>query len=122
MDLLLDPNTNDLVFKNGAVTVTSSQSEIVAQRLKVTLYTFLGEWFLDDEVGVPYFQQIFGKARSKATVDVIFQNIISKDPGVVEIREFNSTLDNPSRGYSMSFKVRVSDGTITDNITINVGL
>ncbi len=122
MDLLLDPNTNDLVFKNGAITVTSSQSEIVAQRLKVTLYTFLGEWFLDDEVGVPYFQQIFGKARSKATVDVIFQNIISKDPGVVEIREFNSTLDNPSRGYSMSFKVRVSDGTITDNITINVGL
>lgn len=122
MDLLLDPNTHDLVFVNGAISVTKSQSEIVAQRLKITLYTFLGEWFLDSEVGVPYFQQIFGKIRSKSSIDVIFQNIISKDDGVIEIREFSSELDNTGRGYSMTFKVRVSDGTITDNISINVGL
>lgn len=122
MDLLLDPLTHDLVFINGKTTVTRTQSEIVAQRLKITLFTFLGEWFLDRDIGVPYFQQIFGKVRSKAAIDVIFQNIISADPGVLEIREFTSTLSNDVRGYTMTFKVRVADDTVTDEITINVGL
>jgi enolase len=120
MDLLLDPLTHDLVFVNGSATVTQTQSEVVAQRLKITLYTFLGEWYLDTTVGVPYFQQIFGKVRNKSTIDVIFQNIIAADPGVLEIREFNSEMSASTRGYSMSFKVRVSDG-VSDTITINVG-
>lgn len=122
MDLLLDPVTNDLVFVNGVTTVTHSQSEIVTQRLKITLYTFLGEWFLDTSIGVPYFQQIFGKVRSKSAIDVVFQNIISADEGVLEIREFTSTLSNSDRGYTMTFKVKVADSSLTDNITISVGL
>lgn len=122
MDLLLDPLTNDLVFVNGVTSVTQTQSEIVAQRLKITLYTFLGEWFLDTTIGVPYFQQIFGKVRSKAAIDVIFQNVISADAGVVEIREFTSSMSTGDRGYTMTFKVRVSDDTITDAINISVGL
>lgn len=121
MDLLLDPITNDLVFVNGQATVTQTQSEIVAQRLKITLYTFLGEWFLDTTVGVPYFQQIFGKGRSKAAIDVIFQRFISNDPGVIEIREFSSVLEPQGRGYVMVFTVRVADNVITPPIEISVG-
>lgn len=121
MDLLLDPVTHDLVFVNGQATVTYTQSEIVAQRLKITLSTFLGEWFLDTTIGVPYFQQIFGKGRSKSAVDVIFQRIIAADPGVIEIREFSSVIDNQGRGYEMVFTVRVADGTITSPITFSVG-
>lgn len=121
MDLLLDPLTNDLVFVNGASPVTQTQSEIVAQRLKITLYTFLGEWFLDTALGVPYFQQVFGKNRSKNAVDVIFQNIIAADPGVIEIREFSSVMDN-NRGYSITFSVRVAKNEVTAPITISLGL
>lgn len=121
MDLLLDPVTHDLVFVNGQATVTYTQSEIVSQRLKITLSTFLGEWFLDTTIGVPYFQQIFGKGRSKSAVDVIFQRIIAADPGVIEIREFSSVIDNQGRGYEMVFTVRVADGTITSPITFSVG-
>lgn len=120
MDLLLDPLTNDLVFVNGVSKVTQTQSEVVAQRLKITLYTFLGEWFLDTTLGVPYFQQIFGKNRSKNAIDVIFQNIIAADPGVIEIREFSSTMDS-SRGYSMEFSVRVTGNDIA-TVNINLGI
>ena len=121
MDLLLDTETHDLVFINGQTTVTQEQSDIVAQRLKITLFTFLGEWFLDTSLGVPYYQQIFGKVRSKAAIDAIFQNIISADPGVIEIREFSSQMSTADRGYTMTFKVRVADDSITDDITISVG-
>ena len=121
MDLLLDPVTHDIVFVNGTSPVTQTQSEVVAQRLKITLYTFLGEWFLDTSVGVPYFQQIFGKVRSKAAIDVIFQRIIAADEGVIEIRSFSSVMGTASRGYEMTFSVRVGVDEVTDPITISVG-
>lgn len=121
MDLLLNSDTNDLVFINGQCPVTQLLTTVVAQRLKITLYTFLGEWFLDTTIGVPYFQQIFGKIRTKATIDLIFQRIISADPDVIEILRFESTLASSTRGYSMTFQVRVSDNTASLPITIQVG-
>lgn len=121
MDLLLDTDTGDMVYVNGGCPVTQLTGDVVAQRLRITLYTFLGEWFLDTTVGVPYFQQIFGKLRSKASVDLIFQQIITTDPDVIEILTFESTLDKTARGYSMTFQVRVADNTASLPITINVG-
>ena len=121
MDLLLNPDTGDVVFINGEAPVTQRTATVVAQRLRITLYTFLGEWFLDPTVGVPYYQQIFGKIRTKSAVDLIFQQIITDDPDVIEILTFESTLDNANRGYSMTFQVRVSDNTASLPITISVG-
>lgn len=121
MDLLLNPNTGDLVFTNGGSPVTQRTATVVAQRLRITLYTFLGEWFLDRTVGVPYYQQIFGKIRTQSAVDLIFQQIITDDPDVIEILTFSSTLDSANRGYSMTFQVRVSDNTASLPITISQG-
>ncbi|WOZ57492.1 tail sheath initiator protein [Pseudomonas phage vB_PseuGesM_254] len=122
MDILLDPVSHDVVFVNGETTVTRKIADIVAQRLKITLYTFLGEWFLDLDVGMPYFQQILNKVRNKSTVDVIFQTVISKDPDVIEIISYYSDMDNATRGFYMEFSVRVSDGTITPPINISLGI
>lgn len=122
MDLLLDRDTHDIVFVNGECPVTQLLTDVVAQRLKVTLYTFLGEWFLDTTIGVPYFQQIFGKVRSKSTADLIFQQIIANDRDVIEILSFKSELESGSRGYSMTFQVRVKDNTASLPITIDIGV
>lgn len=121
MDLLLNTDTGDMVYVNGGCPVTQFTADVVAQRLRITLYTFLGEWFLDTTVGVPYFQQIFGKLRTKSSVDIIFQQIITNDPDVIEILTFDSTLDRGARGYSMTFQVRVSDNTASLPITIDLG-
>lgn len=120
MDLLLNNLTGDLVFQNGACPVTQLQADVVAQRLRITLYTFYGEWFLNRTVGVPYIQQIFGKVQKKSTVDLIFQGIISSDPGVIEILTFTSEV-LPTRGYSMTFKIRAADNSTSLPITITIG-
>lgn len=121
MDLLLNPDTGDMVYVNGGSPVTQLTADVVSQRLKITLYTFLGEWFLDLTVGVPYFQQIFGKLRTKESIDLIFQQIITNDPDVIEILTFESELSRGDRGYSMTFQVRVSDNTASLPITIDLG-
>lgn len=121
MDILLDSDLHDVVFVNGACPTTTTIQTGVAQRLKLLLQTFLGEWFLNTEVGVPYFEGVFGKVKSKSSVDLIFQEKILSDPGVIEIVEFNSDLDNARRTYSMTFRVRTSEG-VTDDITLQLGV
>lgn len=120
MDLLIDPTTGDLSFVNGAAPVTQLQADVVAQRLRIKLYTFYGEWFLNNTIGVPYLQQIFGKVKKKSTVDLIFQGLISGDPGVIEILSFTSSI-SAARGYSMTFSVRVADNSESLPITITLG-
>lgn len=120
MDLLLDYVSGDLAWKNGPLTVdytTQPLVDTVKQRLFIMLRTFQGEWFMDLNHGIPYWQNILGKKTTKSAVDLIFQQKILAENGVKEITEFKSTFVN--RQYSLDFKVRVSTGEVTDTITIN---
>lgn len=119
MDLLLDRDTHDMVFVNGATPVTQDSRDVVAQTLKIKLLTFLGEWFLDEDIGVPYFQRIFGKQFSKSTVDAIFQNQILSTEGVLQILEYESDIISASRTFSFSFRVLTESGDTTDTIVVN---
>ena len=119
MDLLLNTQTHDCVWINGPLSVggiTSPPTETVGQRLKILLLTWTGEWFWDTTYGIPYWQSILGRKTTKARVDLIFSQKILSDPGVKEITYFKSTFI--SRQYSLTFKVRVVDGSITAPITI----
>lgn len=119
MDLKLNDSTWDCVFINGPLSkagITSPLTETVAQRLKIMLLTFQNEWFFNTTYGVPYFQSILARKTTKQRVDLIFNQKILEEPGVREIITFDSTLKN--RVYSLTFSVRVTDGTITAPITI----
>lgn len=118
MDLLLDDG-HDMVFDNGNTPVTSERRDVIGQRLTIRLLTFLGEWRYRTSYGVPYYQRVFGKRQRKSDIDSVFQTEILKEPGVKSIVDFESTLDN--REYSLSFRVRIDTGDITDNIQISPG-
>ena len=120
MDILLDLGTGDAVFTNGGTTVTSDITEAVMQRLFITLKTFEGEWYLNTDHGIPYFQSILGAKNSKEAIDLIFQQKILQDPDVQAITEFTSTL-GADRQYTLSFKITVRG--VTSSITnIQIGV
>lgn len=119
MDLLLNADNSDLIFHNGPLTkeyTTQPFTQTVAQRLLIRLRTFRGEWFINTEYGVPYWQEILGKKPGKSRVDAIFQEQILLEDGVKEIISFNSTFIN--RQYSLTFSVKVVSGDVTESITI----
>lgn len=128
MDILLNNDLSsegyhDAIFINGPLakdSITSTPVEVVAQRLSIRLQTFLGEWFIDTQYGVPYWQRILGKKVTKTAVDRIFQEQILSERGVREITTFTSTFKN--REYDMSFRVRALDGSTTETITVNTVL
>jgi len=117
MDLMLDEETHDIVFINGVSPVVSEARQDLAQRLKIRLLTFKGEYFLNLDTGVPYYQSVVGKQRSKAAVDAIFQEQILSEPDALEITQFESSINSATRQYSLTFRVRTDSGT-TDPITI----
>lgn len=117
------PSFGDAVWINGPLTIenlTSDAADVVAQRLRIRLGTYLGEWFLNTAYGVSYWQRILGKKTTKTAVDRIFQEQILQERGVREIVSFSSTFKN--RQYEMSFRVRALDGAVTEAITVNTNI
>lgn len=121
MDILLDNSTHDAVFVNGSTPITEGIPNSLRQRLKIKLLTFKGEWFLNTNYGTPYFQQIFGKRRSKSSIDIIFRELIQEDSDVVSILKFQSSLSS-QRTYSLSFTVRSRTGETLEITDLEVGV
>jgi hypothetical protein len=120
MDLLMNWDTNDLLFQNGACPVTTTDFNVVGQRLRIRLLTFQGEYNFNTNYGVPYFQRILGKRIRKQDVDNIFQQIILQEVGVREIINFTSTLINKT--YNLTFTVRDDKGALTAPISLNINI
>lgn len=120
MDMLLDLTTGDAVFVNGTTPVVSDAGGNVAQRLYIMLRTFAGEWYLNTDHGIPYFQSILGQKNTKQAIDLIFQQKILAETGVQEILEFSSSLST-DRVYSMNFKVK-ANGLVVELTNIEVGV
>jgi len=108
--LAAEATFDEHIIKRFSSLTTTTTSENLAQRLKIRLLTFQGEWFLDNTLGIDYFNAVFGKNKSKQSIDTIFQSEILKEKEVIQITKFESSLDRVNRKYSLSFEVRTVDG------------
>jgi hypothetical protein len=120
MDFKLDSTTFDLVWRNGpllASDTTQTNVEVTGQRLLILLRTWMNEWFLDTTYGIPWEQRIIAKKQSsKASTDLILQQKVLSDAGVKEIVSWDSTFVN--RKYTLTFQVKVVDGTVSGPIVV----
>jgi hypothetical protein len=122
---------NDILIKGGDLVFTSdsSFSETMKQRIRATLLTFLGEWFLDNQdspqVGVPYFQALFEqKLPTIELADSVFRTSLLNIPDVVSVEELSFDYDSTTRGLNVQFKVTITGGgdVIEDIIDLGSGL
>jgi len=118
MDIKLDDN-GDISFTNGESSVTSIGAEDLAQRIRIRLNTFQGEWFMDNTLGVDWWNRVMGKNRSKIAVDAIIQEQILLEPDALQIVDYSSSISK-ERVFSCSFRVRTENGAIsaTQSFTI----
>lgn len=92
-DIHLD-ETNNLALVNDA--------GAVAQHAKQRLMTFHGEWFLNDNVGVRWLNDIFAQAFSPAISESIIKASIRGTDGVTGISTFSVGFINSIRNLSAS--------------------
>lgn len=116
MTQIVQDDDGDILFKNNKFSLTENLSdEEIAQSLKQNLKTFLGEWFLDLSIGLPYIQIIFVKGTPPEVIDAAFKNAIIKTKGIRTLNNFEDLDLNPAtRGLAVNFDVTTINGnTIT---------
>lgn len=109
----LDPVTHDLDLSSGNLELIDGVDEI-AQKLRIRYQFFLGEWFLDQRQGIPYFQKIFVKPFNKTDTDAILREVAETTPGIVEVNRFDSTFDGVTRGFTVALWAKSDTGEPID--------
>lgn len=110
-DLLITEESHDLVVLDDLIIIPIVEDS-TAQRLKIRLLTFKGEWFLNTNFGIPYYQVVFQKRVTKGQVDSIFRVEILSTPDVETIVNFDSIFNNATREYTLTFSCIVTSGEI----------
>lgn len=98
MNLMLDLATHDLLTVNGNLALSADQTD-KAQKIKTRLLLVKGEWFLNPDKGIPYFEDIFIKNPDFQVVKAHFVNTILDVPGVLSIKSIETSFNRAERTY-----------------------
>lgn len=118
IDLKLD-SQHDLLFKDGKLVLVSG-ANLVAQRIKVTLLTFLGEWFMDTTIGVPYLEKVLVKPADKAKLENIFRKKILSVQDVKKVNNINTSINRIERHLIVEFEAETEKTVVRDSVVIGV--
>ncbi|WP_171505527.1 hypothetical protein [Acinetobacter haemolyticus] len=91
----------DYVFGSGKNDFLVNTPEAVAQAILTRLKLWLGEWFADTSDGTGWNQSIVGK-HSKNLYELTLRQRVLETQGVVNIIDFQSTLDPDTRRLTVS--------------------
>lgn len=113
-NLKLDSN-HDIIIGRGATRVVGVEQ--VAQLVKCRLLTILGEWELDTNLGLPWFESIFTKNVRPADIEAALANIIRTTNGVRQLVSLDVNPDYRTRQLAVSFVAASVYGDLDEIIT-----
>jgi hypothetical protein len=89
--------------------------DALMQRIWIRMRFWLGEWFLDERLGVPWVQRIFVKNADPRAIRSLLIKVVSSLPGVARVSNFDMTVDRRERSFTVSrMTVVLDDGTTVD--------
>lgn len=121
IDLLLDEN-NDLVIENGDLVLVRGMDAVV-QQCRIVLQMFQGEWFLNLDAGIPYFDNILGqKPRvAMAAVQIYFNRELLTVDGVDKVLLLETEYTAATRTLTVRWQVSTEFGdTPVDVINLRI--
>lgn len=110
-DLALDTE-HELLFVDGDLVLTRG-FEGLRQDLDMRLRTFAGEWFLDESVGVPYFENVLVKSPDTEQIRSTFRNELLRAPGVISVTSIDLAFDRSARTLRIDWTVVGDPGTVS---------
>lgn len=88
----------------------------VYQQIKVRLLTFLGEWFLDDRVGIPWIEDILIKNPNSSHIKAMIYDQIVEVEGVKEVISIDIYFETKEREMNIQFKVSTTYGELKGEV------
>lgn len=118
LDLKLN-GVRDLALDAGGDAALVGGAGRVAQGIGIALRTWLGEYFLDSEFGVPFLDTILVKSPNIAAIEAALRSVIRNVEGVDSVTSLTATLDRKSRALSVAFEAKSGDSKIADTILLS---
>lgn len=108
--------SGDLALTGGDLVVLGKTAETrlqyIRQKIAARFKFYLGEWFLDQRQGAPYYRDVFVKNPNLGLVRSLFLRIVSETPGVIDVPEFDLVYTPGARSVAFSFSAVADDGEI----------
>jgi hypothetical protein len=111
MDLAVDLLTHDLSIENFDLELRQDIDR-VRHSLKIRLWFFKAEWFLDTTYGVPFYEDILVKNPNVPNIDNIIKATILDTADVNAILAYTSNFDNATRKLTVTFTVDTTFGPL----------
>jgi hypothetical protein len=93
--------TGDYSFGRGLADFWIDCPEAVAQAVSTRLKLWQKTWFLDRTAGMPWDTKVFGFFTG-STRDPAIRACIASTKGVLDLYQYNSSLDRDTRDYAVS--------------------
>ena len=99
----------DLALRNHSPYWISGP-EYIRQKLSARFKFFKREWFLNQNEGVPYYEQVFIHNPDQDVIKSLFRRIIIKCPGITTLPRYAMTLDPATRRAAFAFLAKCEGG------------
>lgn len=116
MDILLNKD-GDLGFNENYDIVLNNN---VSQTICIRLLWFLGEWRWDDEMGLPYFEDLFVKEPDIQYFEELITEEIFNIDEVIEVEHVEILVDSKTRTASIFFVAITDLETIKEEVKIEI--
>lgn len=120
--MALDSN-GDMALNSAGIPFFIGSADEAIQRLRVRFLFFLGEWYRDQRLGVPYYQHVLIKDPNLVLVRSLWRQLILDTPGITSINRLTESFDRAKRELRPVFEAVFEDGTeITDSDVLPITL
>jgi hypothetical protein len=111
-DVLLDPDTGDLPEFTRHV----RGLEMIAQRVRIRLATFLTEWFLDETQGIDWIGWTEEKPFRKDQLAAALTAEILQTQGVTSVSDVEASYSGTAQSFGYSCNVRTAQGELSASV------
>lgn len=102
----------DIVFQANGDFATVDGSLGILQNILQTLKVYLGEWYLNTNIGLDYYGQILVKNPKQSAIDAIFINAILGVAGVQQLNSYSFSPNFITRQLTVSFSAQTTSGIV----------
>jgi len=101
----------DIKITDGDLSLSIERDAIVLQ-LSQKLKFFFAEWFLDQRLGVPYFERILNKSTEPELIDSTLKDVVLSTPLITRITQWVIEVDRDNREMRLQMAADSTYGEI----------
>lgn len=111
MDIKASAVTGDIELDASGDLQWITGAEAIAQHARIRLRFFLGEWFLNENEGFPYWERVLVHHPDVVALTEAYRRTVAETPGMASVEKCELTFDRQSRTLTADIEATTTDGT-----------